>query len=102
MAKGSNPATGLSIPLELAVDLNAGFNLLGFANPPMGYSAYLLLQALGSDAAISIQRFMPESGTFETATFDQYGQVSGVDFEIVAGEGYIVYMNKPVGGGEPQ
>jgi len=32
-----------------------------------------------------------EKGAFETAGFTQDGQLVGVDFTIVAGEGYFVY-----------
>ena len=44
--------------------------------------------------AISIQRYNPAKGEFETATYDTSGQPLGVDFLIVPGEGYFVYMKK--------
>ena len=42
----------------------------------------------------SIQRFNPTIGLFETAAYDQNGQPSGVDFAIVPGEGYFVFMKQ--------
>jgi hypothetical protein len=74
------------------LDLEPGFNLAGFACSEDGYRAYQLLNDLGSDNVTSIQRYSTEKGAFETAGFDPDGQLSGVDFTIVAGEGYFVYM----------
>ncbi len=79
-------------------DLTPGMNVVGFACPPDGYSAFDLLDALGADNAFSIQRFNADTGKFETAAFDieNGNQISGVDFTIVSGEGYIVYMKNEV------
>jgi len=73
------------------LDLTPGFSLVGFACPEDGYSAYQLLNDLGSENVSSIQRYSMEKGAFETAGFTQDGQLVGVDFTIVAGEGYFVY-----------
>ena len=78
------------------LDLKPGFNIVGFACPEDGYSAYQLLNDLGSENVSSIQRYSTEKGAFETAGFDPDGQVVGVDFPIAAGEGYFVYMNQEV------
>jgi len=73
------------------LDLKPGFNLVGFACPEDGYSAYNLLNDLGSENVSSIQRYSTEKGAFETAGFDLDGQLVGINFPIVPGEGYFVY-----------
>jgi hypothetical protein len=73
------------------LDLNPGFNLVGFACPEDGYSAHQLLNDLGSENISSIQRYSTEKGAFETAGFDLDGQLVGVDFTIIAGKGYFIY-----------
>jgi hypothetical protein len=78
------------------LDLKSGFNLVGFACPANGYSAYQLLNDLGSENVSSIQRYSTENGVFETASFRRDGQPMGVDFVIVPGEGYFVLMHRDV------
>jgi hypothetical protein len=73
------------------LDLTPGFNLVGFACPEDGYSAHQLLNDLGSEKVASIQRYSTEKGGFETAGFDLDGELVGVDFPIVPGEGYFIY-----------
>ena len=76
------------------LDLKPGFNLVGFACPVDSYTAYQLLNDLGSENVTSMQRYSMEKGAFETASFRQDGQVAGVDFPIVAGEGYFIFIRK--------
>jgi len=73
-------------------ELKPGFNLVGFSCPVYGYSAYQLLNELGGGNVSSIQRYSTANGAFETAGFGQDKQLVGVDFPIVAGEGYFIYM----------
>ena len=77
-----------------SLNLEQGFNLIGIACPTDGYTAFDLLSSLGSANVASIQRYSTEKGAFETAGFDPDGQLVGVDFTIVAGEGYFVYMKQ--------
>jgi hypothetical protein len=77
-------------------NLNQGFNLIGIACPPDNYTAFQLLDDLDSEHAISIQKYETEKGAFETAGFDQSSNPSGIDFPIVAGEGYFIYMKQAV------
>jgi hypothetical protein len=71
--------------------LEPGFNLVGISCPQQGYGAYDLLQEHGADMVTSVQRYNSVTGAFETAGFDENGQIVGIDFPIIAGEGYIVY-----------
>ena len=75
-----------------SLDLEQGFNLIGIACPADGYTAFDLLSSFGSGSVSSIQRYSTEKGAFETAGFGPEGQLVGVDFLIVPGEGYFVYM----------
>lgn len=99
-AKQDKDVTFTSV-LCTILDLKPGFNLVGFACPKDGYGAYQLLNDLGSENVDSIQRYSTEKGVFETAGFDQDGQPTGVDFKIVPGEGYFVYIHSAVDGFRP-
>jgi hypothetical protein len=73
-------------------DLKPGFNLAGFACQQGSYSAFQLLSDLGSDNVSGVQRYNSETGAFETAGFEADGKLAGIDFLIVPGEGYFVFM----------
>lgn len=70
------------------VDVGHGFNLVGVACPPAGYSAYDLLDSLPT--ARRVLRYNPDSTDFEIADYDENQQHRGVDFNIVNGEGYVI------------
>lgn len=73
-------------------DLKQGINVIGIACPTVSSTAFQLLDGLGVENAVSIQRFSKEKGAFESAGFDANNQPSGINFPIVPGEGYFVYM----------
>lgn len=80
-------------------DLVAGTNLIGFRQVPEGYSAFQLLQDIGTPADIAdIQRFNSMTGRYETAVYGLLGTASGTDFPIRRGEGYIVAMKQAING----
>jgi hypothetical protein len=75
------------------LDLVRGLNLIGVACPPATYSAFNLLQDLGAPFEIEkVERFNPDTGTYETAQYDGAGHPSGVNFSVRNGEGYVVSM----------
>ena len=77
------------------IDLFEGVNLVGFAQPPSNYTAYDLLARLGIENTTSIHRFNRQTGSFETVGFDINGQIARIDFDVIPGEGYFIYMKKP-------
>ena len=72
-----------------------GVNLTGTGcNNTAAMTAFDLLPALSPEpATTSIQRYNAVDGAFETAAIDADGSVSGVNFSIIPGEGYFVFLN---------
>ena len=69
----------------LAVDLNAGLNVVTFPCVPAGLTSFQLIADLGGEATVSsIQRYNEGEGRFETAVYHN-GQPAGVDFPVAAG-----------------
>ncbi len=87
-------SVGFAMAVCTDLNLAQGFNLVGIGCPPAGYGAFQLLVDLGPENVSSIQRYNQDKGTFETAAFEEDGSVSGVNFLIVSGEGYFVFMKK--------
>ena len=83
------PFTSVVCP---SLNLHTGTNLVGFPCSASGLTAFQLLVDLGGETAVnSIQRYNPATGRFDTAAYDN-GQPVGVDFSIVPGEGYFVFI----------
>jgi hypothetical protein len=84
-----------------SLDLKAGMNIVGAPCALADTTAFQLLQKIGNESVVSgIQRYNPETGKFETASYLN-GQTVGVNFPIRAGEGYFIYMKKDVLGFKP-
>ena len=86
--------------------LNVGLNLISHPTPPLGLSCYQLLTALGSDRISVIQRYNRTRGAFESCTFYDRGdgtglQPAGSDFPIRSGEGLLVHATTGGGIGLP-
>jgi hypothetical protein len=78
-----------------AFNLTAGLNLIGAPCAPAGYSAYDLLLDLGEPTTvIGVQRFNPQTGTFDVAGFTG-NEPTGTDFPIEDGGAYIVELYTP-------
>ncbi len=79
-----------------AFDLFAGTNLIGAPCAPAGYSAYDLLDDLGTELdVISVQGWDPASGAWQLAQYAG-ADPAGVDFPIVDGGAYLVDMRVPL------
>lgn len=93
-AAKSVPFSGFSVCPGI-IELKAGLNLITHPSPPEDLTCYELLEEFGADVAASVQRFNSTTGAFETCAFadgDEEGapRPTGVDFPIVAGQGYIL------------
>ncbi|MBU4260842.1 MAG: thrombospondin type 3 repeat-containing protein [Proteobacteria bacterium] len=77
------------------INFSKGLNLFGYpVAVPGGYTSYDLIVDLGSEAEIEkIQRYNSATGAFETTTCEG-GVAGGDEFDIISGEGYLVYMKK--------
>ena len=72
------------------INLAPGINIVSLPCIPPGYSSHDLLTYLGFPEEIaSIQRFNRLTGAFETTAFHD-GMPSGVSFELINGEGYLI------------
>lgn len=72
------------------LNLRAGFNLVSFGCVPEYYTVHDMIQSLGMERIISIQRFNKSAGRWVTAAVFN-GAVVGENFLIQPGEGYIIY-----------
>ena len=73
-----------------SLPLVSGTNLISISCPEEGYTAFQYLNDHAAENVKSIQRYSVAKGTFETASIGAYSETMGVNFPIVAGEGYIV------------
>lgn len=75
------------------LDFIRGMNVVGTPCPPAGYSSFLMLADIGARFEIeSIERFDPDTGTFQITQYDQNDLIIGDDYPISNGEGYVVKM----------
>lgn len=82
-------------PTETDVFLFKGLNLFGYpVVVPDGYTSYDLIVDLGDDSeVVKIQRYDKNSGTYLTTSYNA-GIPEGDQYDIVTGEGYLVFMNE--------
>jgi len=82
-----------------ALDLARGLNLIGVPCRPPGYTAFALLDDLGTSLEVDrVARFDPETDVYQVARYGAGGVAEGDDFPIAHGEGYLVVMRTPKGG----
>ena len=90
------PLTGFAN--AVASDLAPGLNFVGFHDVISEFSAYDLLAHIGDHTIVSsVSRYSPISGRYKIATQTADG-IAGQDFQIVAGEGYLLSMHQGVAG----
>ena len=82
------------------LSLMSGTNWIGTPCQPVHQTAFSMLQAIGSDNAVSIQRFNTDTGSFETAAYKN-GLIVGNNFPIEGGNGYLIHMNTSLSGFRP-
>ena len=66
----------------------------------MGYGDVDLLESLGRENVLQVQRFDPAVGAFETLALDG-GEEKGADFAMHSGEGFLVHLANPVAAWSP-
>jgi hypothetical protein len=85
-----------ALNMIMKIDLSAGLN--GFGCPvkvPTGYTSYHLIRDLGSEGEIEkIQKYDPNTMTYKSTIFDPNGMPCGDEYEILNGQGYLVYMKE--------
>jgi len=79
------------------LNLGAGFNLASYACFPAIYPVSQFITSAGLSNITSISRLDPSSGRWQTAAVDG-GAIVGDDFNLVAGEGYLVQSAAVVSG----
>ncbi|MGH7895186.1 MAG: matrixin family metalloprotease, partial [Candidatus Binatia bacterium] len=78
-----------------ALDLARGLNLIGVPCRPPGYTAFALLDDLGTALEVDrVARFDPDTAAYQIARYGAGGVPEGDDFAI-ANEGYLVVMRTP-------
>ena len=83
------------IACGLLIDLKRGLNLVSLpaSNGPLQYTSYDMLENIGDESLVSsIQRYDSTLSWQTTSWFA--GLPSGENFDTLAGEGYIIYMNE--------
>jgi len=84
-----------------SINLTAGANVLSYAGFPSQYSAYKLLNQLGSSAGRAVRMLDSQSGRWLIAEF-QNGKPIGIDFTIPRVAVVVIDMTQPVNNFQPQ
>jgi microsomal dipeptidase-like Zn-dependent dipeptidase len=89
----TDPRSPESKPMIVIFNLEEGFNLISYSGkdePPI--TAFDFIKMLGSSQEIeSVMRFDVTSGSYMEVKYNASGELEGKDYELVNGEGYIVY-----------
>lgn len=83
------------------IDLQAGFNQIGFAAVPAGFTAYDLIDSLGAMSIKMIQKFSGKDQRFLTINISSEGRRIGSNFPIYAGDGINIVMRRAISGWRP-
>ena len=67
------------------IALTAGINIVGFSCFDSGFTAFNVLETLGSGNVSSIQKYDTATGLFITAAFNNSGELVGKDFPLEKG-----------------
>ncbi|MGA1865484.1 MAG: LVIVD repeat-containing protein [bacterium] len=78
----------------IEIFLSGGLNIFGHpVKVIQGYTSYDLIEALGEDDYVAnIQKYDPDSRSYEITAYDPNGAICGNKFNILGGEGYVVNM----------
>jgi hypothetical protein len=80
------------------LELTPGLNLIGVPCRPPGYTAFKLLEDLGSAVEVDrVVRWDADAAAYRTARYEN-GVPAGDDFPIARGEGYMAIMRIAKGG----
>jgi hypothetical protein len=89
----TDPNNSASKPVNVTIDLKRNFNLISYSgtdNPPI--KAFDFIRMLGSSHEIqSVMKFDSTSGRYKEVRYSVSGVPEGEDYELVNGEGYIIY-----------
>ena len=77
--------------------LVSGVNLVGVGKPPATLTCFEVIASFGAGAVSAVQRLDPDKGAFEACVTTATESIVGIDFPIVAGEGYIVHAANAAG-----
>jgi hypothetical protein len=88
----TDPNDPASKPVNVMIDLKQGFNLISYSGKgnPVG-KAFDLIKMLGSSQEIESVMKFGASGDYKEVRYNALGEPEGDDYELVNGEGYIVY-----------
>jgi microsomal dipeptidase-like Zn-dependent dipeptidase len=89
----TDPRSPESKPMIVIFDLEEGFNLISYSGndePPI--TAFDFIKMLGNSKELeSVMRFDVTTGSYMEVKYNASGELVGKDYELVNGEGYIVY-----------
>jgi subtilase family serine protease len=89
----TDPNDPASKPMTVKINIEKGFNLISYSRKSIpAISAFDFIKMLGSSQELeSMLKFDSTSGRYKEVRYNALGEPEGDDFELVNGEGYIVY-----------